>query len=112
MSWLTEWKAISAQIQGLLEASRFYVDSLRDLFQIENAVDDFHLVGNRELLPHIKKIFSAVEKFRDAHRESIPTDAAQSLESMLKRRQQSYPNLLQANAYRHVHVMVTLLVSF
>jgi hypothetical protein len=27
MSWLTEWKAISAQIQGLLEAANFYIGS-------------------------------------------------------------------------------------
>jgi len=50
MSWLIEWKAISAQIQGLLEASRFYIESLRD------ASKDLYMVGNRELLPHIKKI--------------------------------------------------------
>ena len=34
MSWLTEWKAISAQIQGLLEASRFYIDSARSYLKV------------------------------------------------------------------------------
>jgi hypothetical protein len=106
MNWLTEWKAISAQIQGLLEASRFYIESLRA------ASRDLYMVGNRELLPHIKKICDTLEKFRDAHKESIPTDAAKSLTAVIKKIQTSFPNLRDADAFNHVHVMVTLLVSF
>ena len=106
MSWLTEWKAISAQIQGLLEASRFYIESLRAASQ------DLYMVGNRELLPHIKKICFALEKFRDAYKESIPTDAAETLDAVLNKIQKGFPNLKDANAFNHVHVMVTLLVSF
>jgi hypothetical protein len=106
MSWLTEWKAISAQIQGLLEASRFYLESLRA------ASTDLYMVGHRELLPHIKKICNALEKFRDAYKESIPTDAAESLDAVLNKIQKGFPNLKDANAFNHVHVMVTLLVSF
>jgi hypothetical protein len=106
MSWLIEWKAISAQIQGLLEASRFYIESLRD------ASKDLYTVGNRELLPHIKKICDTLRKFRDAHKESIPTDAAESLDAVLNKIHKSFPNLKDADAFNHVHVMVTLLVSF
>jgi hypothetical protein len=106
MSWLIEWKAISAQIQGLLEASRFYIESLRA------ASKDLYMVGNRELLPHIKKICDTLGKFRDAHKESIPTDAAESLDAVLNKIHKSFPNLKDADAFNHVHVMVTLLVSF
>jgi hypothetical protein len=106
MSWLTEWKAISAQIEGLLEASRFYIDSLR------TAKKDLYMVGNRELLPHMKKIRASLGKFREAHKESIPTDATESLTAMLDKIDTRFPNLKSADAYDHVHVMVTLLVSF
>jgi hypothetical protein len=112
MSWLIEWKAISAQIEGLLEASRFYIDSLRDASRAINKVGDFYKVGDRELLPHIKKICDTLGKFRDAHKESIPTGAAESLDAMLNKIQESFPNLRDADAFKHVHVMVTLLVSF
>jgi hypothetical protein len=72
MSWLTEWMAISAQIQGLLEASRFYVDSLQALSQKTDRMRDFLRVGDREVRPHSKKICDTLEKFRDTHKESIP----------------------------------------
>jgi hypothetical protein len=42
MSWLTEWKALSAQIQGLLDAARFYVESSgvaqKDLYRYNAAL--------------------------------------------------------------------------
>jgi hypothetical protein len=112
MSWLTEWKAISAQIQGLLEASRFYVDSLRDPSHHADRARDFYRVGDRELLPHIKKICDTLEKFRDTHKAFIPIEAARSLDAVLNKIKNEFPNLKGADAFIHVHVMVTLLVSF
>ena len=106
MSWLIEWKAISAEIEGLLEASRFYIDSLR------SASHDLYMVGNRELVPHIKKISATLKTFRDTHKEFIPADAAKSLEAVLNKIQKDFPNLKDADAFNYVHVMVTLLVSF
>jgi hypothetical protein len=112
MSWLTEWKAISAQIQGLLEASRFYVDSLQALSQKTDRMRDSLKVGDRELLPHIEKICDTLRKFRDDYKNSIPSGAAESLDAVLNKIQGAFPNLVGADAFHHVHVRVTLLVSF
>jgi hypothetical protein len=115
MSWLTEWKAISAQIQGLLEASRFYVDSLQALFQKSESMRDFASVGGREVKPHIKKICDTLEKFRDTHKASIPIEAAKSLDAVLNKIKNGFPELATdafKDAFKYVHVMVTLLVSF
>jgi hypothetical protein len=109
MSWLTEWKAISAQIQGLLEASRFYIDSARSVSEGATRVTDYYKVGKRELLPHIDGICETLTKFRDAHEQSIPIEAAKSLDAMFNRMQE-FSSVDEA--FRRVHVMVTLLVSF
>jgi len=52
MSWLTEWKAISAQIQGLFEVSRFYFETHGVL-----RYGDAHSVGYLELVPQTNKIW-------------------------------------------------------
>ena len=70
------------------------------------------MVGNRELLPHIRKICSTLAKFRDANKESISINATESLGAVLNKIQTSFPNLKNADAFNYVHVMVTLLVSF
>jgi hypothetical protein len=106
---LTEWKAISAQIQGLLEASRFYIDSVQSVSEDRSRVTDYFKVGERELLPHIEKIRETLRKFRDAHKQSIPINAAESLDAMFNRIEE-FPQVVEA--LRRVHVMVTLLVSF
>jgi hypothetical protein len=112
MSWLTEWKAISAQIQGLLEASRFYVDSLQALSQKTDRMRDYLRVGDRELLPHIEKICDTLRTFRDDYKNSIPSGAAESLDAVLNKIENGFPNLVGTDAFHHVHVRVTLLVSF
>jgi hypothetical protein len=107
MSWLTEWKAVSAQIQGLFDVSRFYFETLGQ------AQKDAHSVGFRELVPHIKKILAALEKFKDNHKEFIPAAAAESLDAVFNNRIPKYEKELQeVQGIRYVQVMVTLLVSF
>jgi hypothetical protein len=107
MSWLTEWKAISAQIQGLFEVSRFYFETLGQ------AQKDAASVGFRELVPHIKMILATLEKFKDNHKESIPPGAAESLDAVLNKRIPKYEKEVpEVQGIRYVQVMVTVLVSF
>jgi hypothetical protein len=112
MSWLTDWKAISAEIQGLLEASRFYTDSLQAISQKTDRMRDFFKVGDTEVRPHIKKICDTLKKFRGTHKESIPAKAAESLDAVLNKIAKEFSNIQGADAVRYVYVMVTLLVSF
>ena len=107
MSWLTEWKTISAQIQGLFEVSRFYFETLGQ------AQKDAYSVGYRELVPHIKKIQATLKKFKDTYKESIPPSAAESLDAVFNNRIPKYQKeLKEIQAINYVQVMVTLLVSF
>lgn len=109
MSWLTEWKAISAHIQGLLEAARFYIESNGP------SRKDVHSVGRRRLIPQIDKIFDELERFRATHTESIPSAASDSLAALPNTKKKLAPNrplTIDADAFGYIHMMVTLLTSF
>jgi hypothetical protein len=106
MSWLTEWKAISAQIEGLVDAARFYVESSGP------AQKDIYSVGNRQLIPQILNIFEALRKFADIHKGSIPPAAAQSLVALFNKVDEQFPHRKEIDAYIHVHIRVTILISF
>lgn len=105
MSWLTEWKTISAQIQGLLEAANFYSATATTIGYERK---DVFAVGNRQLIPHIQKICVILLKFRDNYKDSIPPDAADSLADVLNK----YQTWTNSDDFGYVHIMVTVLVSF
>jgi hypothetical protein len=105
MSWLTEWKAIAAQIQGLLEAASFYSGSATT---IGHEPKDVFAVGNKQLIPHIHKIRALLSKFSDNYKDSIPRDAADSLADFFNK----YPTWPTSDDFGYVHIMVTVLVSF
>jgi hypothetical protein len=104
MSWLIEWKAISAHIQGLLEAASFYSGSATSGLERR----DIFAVGSRQLIPHIRKICTILSKFRHDYKDSIPPDAADSLEDLLNK----YDTWHVSDDFGYVHIMVTVLVSF
>ncbi len=104
MSWLTEWKAISAQIQGLLEAGSFYAASAPAAYERR----DQFAVANRQLIPHIKQICAILSDFKDNYKDSIPPDAAKSLADLLNK----YPDWPVGDDFGYVHIGVSFLVSF
>jgi hypothetical protein len=106
MSWLTEWKAISAQIEGLYEAARFYVESNGP------SQKDINSVANRRLIPQINKIFDDLEGFRATHRESIPPAASDSLAVLPLTKKKLVPKPESIDGFVYVHITVTLLISF
>src|SRR4030095_11839679 len=106
MSWLTEWKAISAQIEGLYNAARFYVESNGP------SQKDIDSVSNRRLIPHINKIFDDLERFRATHRESIPPAASDSLAVLPSTKKKLVPKPETIDGFVYVRITVTLLISF
>jgi hypothetical protein len=104
MSWLTEWKAISAQIQGLLEAACFYSGSAPATIERR----DVYAVGHNQLIPHIGVICALLSRFGDNYKDSIPPDAADSLADLLAK----YPSWPKSDDFGYVHIMVTVLASF
>jgi hypothetical protein len=105
MNWLTEWRALSAQIEGVLDASRFYMESLG------TAQMDLHGIGGRQLLPHVKQIYAALEDFHASHQASIPEEARNAFADVFEILQK-FPNLSRTDTFAQIHIWVTLLTSF
>ena len=80
----TEWKAISDQIQGLLEAGRFYLQTL------STRNEDTYAIADRELMPHTQQIFESLEKFYNKCQTILPPTAASCLKGFLDRSRRWY----------------------
>ncbi|MBI1745376.1 MAG: hypothetical protein HYR55_02170 [Acidobacteria bacterium] len=81
MGWRTEWNAISNQIQGLLEAGRFYVSCL----STDNK--DPHEIARREVLPQTDRMFESLRKFYEIYQANLPTPAAACLNRFLENKE-------------------------
>ncbi len=68
MSWLSEWRALSDQIEGFLEAGRFYRD-----FLTVNSSDPYSVAKN-DLIPRISQISSQLRDYRAAYQSILPGD--------------------------------------
>ena len=107
MNWLTEWKALSAQIEGVLEAARFYLESNR------TGKNDSYQVAREQLIPQIKNLIETLNTFSDTHKSFIPLDAAQFLGSQLQKVGPMINRPIVVNdPFAFVHIMGTVLASF
>ena len=79
MNWLTEWKALAAQIEGILEAARFYMESNR------TGREDSFQVAREQLVPQIKALMKTLNTFSETHKDFVPSDAAEFLVSQLQK---------------------------
>jgi hypothetical protein len=106
MSWRTEWKAISDQIEGLLDAARFYVESLGP------RTTDVHDVARKQLLPHGQGVYSTVVRFGETFKASLPPSAVDCLTRFLKTFGGHFKEGHPLDALGTVQVMITALTSF
>lgn len=77
MTWLTEWKAISGRIAGLLEAGRFCIQCMTI-----KATDEYG-AWKRELMPHSEQIFVELREFEKRHGPVLPAAGRARLERFL-----------------------------
>ena len=77
MSWRVEWKALSDQILGLLEAGRFYLEtkSIRS--------DDPYRVAEKQLMPQAREILRDLTGFNTRYKSALPPKAASCLQEFL-----------------------------
>ena len=67
--WRTEWRAIDARIRGLLEAATIY-------FRGESiSSDDAYGTSRKQILPHTREIFQAIDNLGSRHCEALPHGA-------------------------------------
>lgn len=78
MNWLTEWKAISAHIEGILQAVRFSGES-----HPIGHKDTFGVAG-KQLVPQIETLLRTLTNFNDSHKDFIPSDAANFLQAQIQ----------------------------
>jgi len=108
VTWLNEWKAISDQIQGLLEAGQFYLRCL----SVQR--EDTYGVGHRELIPQMQEIFVTLNKFADNNKAALNRTAASSLEKFLYTVNNHYrnPNYRNLEPLTVIQAYLTALTSF
>jgi hypothetical protein len=105
MSWRVEWKALSDQILGLLEAGGFYLQtkSIRS--------DDPYRVAEKQLMPQAREILRDLTDFHTRYKSSLPPKAAGCLQDFLNNfYQHFYEEKLDAQA--GIQFRLTALTSF
>ena len=69
MNWLTQWKALSDRIAGIIEAGSLYYRT-----QVRTSDDPYGTVKN-QLLPRFQRLFVDLEAFVDRHGAALPPGA-------------------------------------
>ncbi|MFQ5849850.1 MAG: hypothetical protein ACE5JU_04580 [Candidatus Binatia bacterium] len=105
MAWRVEWKALSDQILGLLEAGQFYLEakSIRS--------DDPYRVADKQLMPQAQEVFRDLTNFNSLYKSALPSKAAWCLQEFLNKfYQHFYQEKIDAQA--GIQFRLTALASF
>jgi len=81
MNWYHEWQALSARIQGLLDAGVFFYSALQ-----HSSADD-QSVRKKILLRDAQQIFSSLNDYLQSYRSAFPERALASLERFLNQKE-------------------------
>ena len=103
MNWLIDWQAISARIQGLLDAGAFFYRALH------HSSEDARSVKKKVLLANAEKIFGNLNEFSEKFKSALPQDALDSLNSFLTKPEMSNPEFFRPNRnYENANVQFAL----
>ena len=79
MAWYPEWKALAAQITGLVEAGRFCIQCFPT-----GATAAFGVI-NQEIIPQSQEIFERLRAFSARHKDSLPIGGVEVLDRFTQR---------------------------
>lgn len=103
MNWLIDWKAISARIQGLLDAGTFFYRALH------HSSEDARSIKKKVLLENAEKIFVNLNEFSEKFKSVLPRDALDSLNSFLTKPEMKDPKLFKPDRpYERANVQFAL----
>lgn len=103
MNWLINWQAISARIQGLLDAGAFFYRALH------HSSEDARSVKKKVLLENAEKIFGNLNDFSEKYESALPHDALASLKSFLTKPEINDPRFFKPNrSYENANVQFAL----
>ena len=105
MSWRVEWKALSGEIQGLLDAGNFYLQckAIRS--------DDSYRVAEKQLLPQAAAIFSDLEAFQLQYQSALPPKASARLRDFIQKFKSHFTDN-KLDDQSGIQVRLTALASF
>lgn len=108
MNWYHEWKALSARIQGLLDAGSFFYCAGE-----QSSSDDLS-VRKKILLSNAEKIINSLHNYLNKYQTSFPEDALQSLKCFLESQDIKTFNFKpnQGQIRGHVQYALTSLSAF
>lgn len=108
MNWYHEWQALSARIQGLLDAGAFFYSALQ-----HSSADD-QSVRRKVLLRNAQKIFSSLNDYLQSYRSAFPEKALASLERFLNQTEIKEFNFNPSGGQirGHVQFALTSLAAF
>ncbi len=90
MNWLTQWKALSDRIAGIIEAGSLYYQT-----QIRSSEDSYSTV-KKQLLPRFRRLFKELEDFVDRHDAALPPGARSVVADFLDSNRDLFTNLALA----------------
>ena len=79
MTWLEQWRALAARIDGLIRAGEFLVSALR-----VNSSDNFDVV-RKTFLPELAAITAEIEDLGKTYVSELPQKASEALQGYLAR---------------------------
>jgi hypothetical protein len=77
MSWRNEWQAISGHIRGFAASAESFLRS---------GGSDTFSVARKQLLPHAKRIYDIIKKFKEDHEMILPSYACECLSVFIRER--------------------------
>lgn len=81
MNWQIEWQALSARIQGILDAGSFFYKALH------HTSEDAQSVKKKVLLRNAEKIFQNLKEFYEKYQMGFPQSAVDCLNSFLNQQE-------------------------
>jgi hypothetical protein len=77
MSWRNEWQAISGHIRGFAASAQSFLKS---------GGSDTFSVARKQLLPHAKRIYGIIKKFKEDYEAVLPSHACECLSVLIRER--------------------------
>lgn len=81
MNWQFEWQALSARIQGILDAGSFFYKALH------HSSEDARSVKKKVLLRNAEKIIKNLKEFHNKYQTGFPQSASDCLNSFLNQQE-------------------------
>ncbi len=106
MSWHSQWHSLSRQIEGLLEAGRFYVE-----FANVNSSDPFRL-ADKDLGDRIRQLSAQLREYRAKYQSTLPEEAGRSLGQITGRLDEALAPKSSVKGMFLVQLATTALAAF